>query len=672
MKRFLPIISGALLCMAGSVQVSAQNVYTQLTNLGTLYIQTTSGADPMDKQTYLPCTITMVENGSQTTYTITSGGIRGRGNSTWSANKKPWRLKFDSKVALLGKEFAKEKSWTLLANAYDKSLMRNALTYHIGKFMGMEFCPAAKHVDLVLNGVYRGTYQISDQMEVKAKRVPVDTKTGWLLEYANAEDKVDDPKVALNWNGTYYGNVEIKNPEFDDDNLATNPTLANAISDYLNKTVGPKIAPETTGYNYVDAVKGYRAGVDTLSLINWYIATELTANWDGFYSIYSYREGTDAEDTRLHMGPMWDYDLAYGNHTETYDYFSDFYQKLLADCNFNRYQFPGGYRKMQPVVRHLWDDPWFANAVTQRLHKLLAEGIQSHLEGKIDAMKTEMAASAKKNFETWSISNDDRGYSTAENRVSWDQSVSLLRKFIGTRLAMMKTQFERLNKNNIYLDEQVDNAASLNTSKTGVNVVLRRKAAANEWNTVCLPFDLDATCVAYYFGEGARVAEFASTSTTNGTTLLNFTSTSTIKAGVPCLVMPTRTVDTPFSFLSLSLGTSAQTIEKNGCQMVGTYAPTSLTADATVRRFDNGVASQPSDATTALTGYSAYFVVPASLATAPVVVTVDNQATAIHTISTHPDKTTDKAYNLNGQALQGSLSDQPHGVYIYKGVKVVK
>ena len=34
------------------------------------------------------------------------------------------------------------------------------------------------------------------------------------------------------------------------------------------------------GYAYVDPVKGYRARVDTLALVNWYVATEITANWD--------------------------------------------------------------------------------------------------------------------------------------------------------------------------------------------------------------------------------------------------------------------------------------------------------------------------------------------------------------------------------------------------------
>lgn len=648
----------------------AQAVYAQLTTLPTLYVETVSGSDPVDKVNYLPCKVTMVEDGKVTTYTITAGGIRGRGNSTWSAQKKPWRLKFDSKVALIGAEHAKAKNWTLLANAYDKSLMRNALTYHLGTFVGLAFCPAAKFVDMVLNGKYIGTYQISDQMEVKTGRVPVDEDTGWLLEYANAEDKVDDPKVALDWGGVYYGNVEIKNPDFEGDRLDANPVLSAAISDYLNKTLGPRLVPTLTGYDYVDAVRGYRSLVDTLSLVNWYIATEVTANWDGFYSIYSYREADGADDTRLHLGPMWDYDLAYGNHTETYDYFSDFYQKLLAECNFNRYQFPGGYRKMQPVIRHLWDDPWFADAVTRRLHSLLDAGLQRHLEEKIDRMQQELGPSARKNFQRWSISSDDGGYSTAENRVSWEQAVSVLRRFVGTRLAMMKTRFETLNSNNLYLDDHVDNTAIIEEGMTGVNVVMRRPAAANSWTACCMPFDLDADRIAYYFGPGTKVAELKSVAATDGETRIDFVTTATMKAGVPYAVCPARAVDTPFSFLDITLGTAAQTVSRDGCQFVGTYAPVMLAADDSRRIISGGVAIPAGPGV--MPGYSAYIQLPLSLAGTRVVVSVDGVATSIARPSVTPGSNATRIYTLSGQPVDPPVVALPHGVYIERGVKVIK
>lgn len=115
--------------------------------------------------------------------------VRGRGNATWdiSANsdgllKKPLRLKFPQKTALLGSDYATEKSWTLLANHYDATLIRNAMANVIGNKVGLAFCPAYKFVDLIVNGTYMGTYQISDQVQVAEKRVPINEETGYFVE----------------------------------------------------------------------------------------------------------------------------------------------------------------------------------------------------------------------------------------------------------------------------------------------------------------------------------------------------------------------------------------------------------------------------------------------------------------------------------------------------------
>lgn len=71
------------------------------------------------------------------------------------------------------KDMQKNKSWTLLANHGDKSLLRNAVTSAMGDFLGQPFNPAAHFVDLFLNGTYIGNYQVSDQVNVDNKRVEI-------------------------------------------------------------------------------------------------------------------------------------------------------------------------------------------------------------------------------------------------------------------------------------------------------------------------------------------------------------------------------------------------------------------------------------------------------------------------------------------------------------------
>ena len=151
--------------------------YTQLTNLPTVYIETKNKAAVTSKKDFVNATWKMVD-GNQVV-TLSDMKIRCRGNSTFSgsnATKKAYRVKFSEKVSLLGDKGVADKNWVLMANHYDKSLIRNALTTDVmGRFVGMEFNPGALFVDVVLNGDYIGNYQITDHPDVESGRLDIET-----------------------------------------------------------------------------------------------------------------------------------------------------------------------------------------------------------------------------------------------------------------------------------------------------------------------------------------------------------------------------------------------------------------------------------------------------------------------------------------------------------------
>lgn len=161
-------------------------------------------------------------------------GVRGRGNSTWYIGqwtyggwqpKKPLRLKFDKKADLLTRkengvevnDYATDKNWTLLANYYDATLIRNALATALQKRMGMTFVPASKFVDLVINNQYFGTYQISDHVNIADRRVPINEDTGYFFE-GNVDDPnhrfQEDPYIEVPF-GDNKLLVNVKEPEPD-------------------------------------------------------------------------------------------------------------------------------------------------------------------------------------------------------------------------------------------------------------------------------------------------------------------------------------------------------------------------------------------------------------------------------------------------------------------------
>ena len=354
--------------------------------------------------------------------------IRGRGNSTWTnSDKKPYRLKFAESQKFLGKGYAKSKSWTLLANAGDKSMIRNALTRELGLFVGLPFCPAARFVDLYLNGNYRGTYQISDHVNVDNKRVEVNDTTGFMLEFSQAEDKSEEPHFK-----GQYGWVDIKSPDVD---LLTTEQQS-FIEQYFSDT--RKRLQNSSFTIYADPRKGYRAKVDTATLVNWYVASEITGNWDALYSVRTYME----HDSTLCFGPLWDEDLGWNNNSEV-----DMTQELIAE----KTQIPGysNLRPLSALTRKLWQDPWFANAVTTRLNELINNGLEEYLLKSVDSLSAIVSQSQAKNYQLWPINssglaNFDRYHSYS----SYSQYISQLKSFISDRVAFLKSAFASRNSNN--------------------------------------------------------------------------------------------------------------------------------------------------------------------------------------------------------------------------------
>lgn len=419
MKRFYTCIMIALMacwCMAQ---------HEQLTNIPTIYIDTYNRANVTSKTNYIYATMTYVDGESVMQYD--SLGIRGRGNSTWNLAKKPYRIKFNESTKFLGKGYAKNKSWTLLANHADKSLLRNAVTFAMGDFLGQPFSPAAHFVDVVLNGTYLGNYQVSDQINVDNKRVEIyeqeeiaaDTSNitgGYLLEI----DGFGNNEV-VNFRTKKNLIVSVKSPDEDVINIAQR----NYIKQYLNDF-------ETALFrtDFTDVVDGYRAIVDSATLVSWYIATELSANVDGFWSTYLYK---DRDDPRLYFGPLWDYDIAYNNCNRV----GDVTNSTMVDAGF-------GSDLTKVWVKRMLQDPWFNEAVNNAWKQKVSEGLEEYLYQYIDSMAAHLEQSQEKNYNRYSISS--RVYNEIYLYSTYGDYIAQLKDFIGDHMAFLTEVFaERAN-----------------------------------------------------------------------------------------------------------------------------------------------------------------------------------------------------------------------------------
>jgi len=281
---------------------NAQTVnYPQLTNLPTIYLETKGTFDFVDKELYVVANVAVSKEGAVSVY---PAQVRGRGNSTWDfMEKKPFRIKFDSKQNFLGMP-AKAKSWTLIALAVDKTMLRNGLAFEISKSLGFEFTPNRVMVDVVLDGFYYGTYMASDHIEIDANRININK----INEMTEAE--VNE----VNITGGYHLEIDayadqepvhFKSPRglpF----TVKSPDEGTAVP--LQKAYIENHIAQTENLLFQNTDEALEKYIDIESAVKYYLHSELTGNCDAYWCIPCYKK---RGDDKLYFGPVWDYDQAF-------------------------------------------------------------------------------------------------------------------------------------------------------------------------------------------------------------------------------------------------------------------------------------------------------------------------------------------------------------------------
>ena len=410
--RFLLFALGFVL----SLSLFGQN-FARRTNLPHVFINTFGNVGIWSKTDYVYATMNYVDE-EDNVLQFDSLQIRGRGNSTWNMAKKPYRIKFHEKEKFLGKGYAKARNWTLLANAGDKTMIRNAITNEMGQWLGLKFNPAHKFVDLTLNGSYQGTYQISDHLDVRPHRVDIieqdypltstsDITGGYLLEVDGFHDT-----PYFSTNQKVY--IRIHYPDEDEMDSSQKDYIRNYVNEFESVLFSEQ---------FTDPKQGYRAYVDSVSLINWFLATEISGNIDGYYSTYFYK---NQQDSLLYFGPLWDYDIAYGNDKRL----GDTSRMLMTD---------NGYGDTKIWMNRMWLDPWFCTKVNNRYKEVVDGGLEDFLMQKIDSLVDLLQESIVINYRKWGIST--RMYNERVLYSTYDEYVSDLKDYITIHMDYLRHAF---------------------------------------------------------------------------------------------------------------------------------------------------------------------------------------------------------------------------------------
>lgn len=383
-----------VLMLVAAMTAAAEEV--QLTNLPTVYITTRDGYEPYDKEHELRCRVTIINGTERLT---DSAAVRLRGNASKDFPKKPYHIKFDTKHSVLGSP-ATAKRWTLINNYGDKTLMRNLLAFDLSRRLEMPYTPFGRAVDVVMNGDYKGCYQLCDQIHVHKGRVEVN-EGGFLIE---ADAYADNEKVWF-WsnNGTP---VSIHYP---DDEVITD-AQKEAIRQIFN-----------------NVEQSSHPNLDRETFLRHFLVGEISGNTDTYWSTYFYKRSTS--DT-VYTGPVWDFDLAYENDNRTYPI------NQLSDYI---YRTRGSYAG---DMKHFVDNVVRKSPDRERLEAIYAEyrnrGLitEEALIAVVDSLEQEIQASAARNFQRWPILNQ---YVHQNPRVggSYAKEVQWVRDYIAQRIVWM-------------------------------------------------------------------------------------------------------------------------------------------------------------------------------------------------------------------------------------------
>ena len=223
-------------------------------------------------------------------------GLKGRGNSSWFKEKKPYSMTLAAEADLLGMGQAQE--WILLANAMDPSHLRNKVVYDLAAKAGMAYAPECRWVDLYLNGNYAGLYLLSERNEIHPQRLDLPETGSFLVSRESAWRLISQsyPRVLLDSGAA----LRVH------DSGLTEADIYRIWQPAENAILAEDGIDPTTG-------KSWQELIDVDSWAMDYLTGEIFGNVDaGTISTYFYRDGEDPSG-KIYAGPVWDYDLSMGS-----------------------------------------------------------------------------------------------------------------------------------------------------------------------------------------------------------------------------------------------------------------------------------------------------------------------------------------------------------------------
>ena len=369
-------------------------------------------------------------------------GIEYRGSSSLSFAQRSYSIKtVDStgkprNVSLLG--MPDEHDWVLNNHFRDHSLLRNTFSMQLWTEFG-HYAPRAHYCELEINGMYMGLYALMEKIKIDKNRVSIKklakTDTSGISVTGGYLFKIDRANGADNeyWFSRYeplehFGGQRI--------GFLFDTPGQNKIQPAQNAYLKAYVDSFETAFALLersdDPIGRVNDYIDLRSFIDYFIFTELSRNFDGFRaSSYMYKK----RNGKIYFGPVWDYDLAWGNlvgcqcdSTEGWAF------ELGKVCNRETFQVPFWWEK-------LMSNKTLNDSLCSRYFSLRQSCLSSsQINALIDSLSATAVLASDAHFRQWSP--DVYTFSSTAPRPMKDD-IEYMKNWIHRRLLWMDAHLRK-------------------------------------------------------------------------------------------------------------------------------------------------------------------------------------------------------------------------------------
>ncbi len=400
-----------------------------LTDLPQLSIVTKNGAPIDSKEVYVDATFALTNSVVSTQAVTVNGKIRGRGNTTWGWPKNPYKVQFSNDASyaaipnVLGMK--KNRNWALLADYFDRSLMRNKLALSLANSSvfsdGLKWNPSGQHLEVYLNGDYVGVYLLTEDIRIAPERLDIK-----VMSADPAANQVD---------GGYIVEVDFRLDCYNDGTLNLQHRTPQGVPVCESKPDEGSITQPQLAFikGLIDAaeqdiyLRGDLRKLNPTSFADWYLLQELFRNNDAnFWSSDFMWKDTDAAsapaDRLLNMGPIWDFDLSAGNLI-----LNDNWMTEGCWVSKSRSDSPNWLTKM-------FDNPEFLNLTLARW-KQKRPALEKFINYSIDTYARRLEAPQQRNFARWPILGTM--FSNYYTFYTYADEVAFVKRFLNERMVWL-------------------------------------------------------------------------------------------------------------------------------------------------------------------------------------------------------------------------------------------